>query len=231
MARCGPGLGASFGGQRRVRASQPSSSCRPPISFVRVARPNKMSPAQAFYRGGNPCYGNSSFDEQAMKRMVSEMEQMAKQWRETGKVSGGFFWPGGGYTFNARRDPNDPSSTSSSTSTTTSSSSPSLPLDIVSTEDFYLLYADVPGLSKADLSIKLSKERVLTLSGTRAAPVEEGFSQKERLFGAFSRTWTLPEDADSEGISAKVSEGVLTVTVPKKEPEPEVNDAQEISIN
>lgn len=158
--------------------------------------------------------------------MVSEMEQMAKQWRETGKVSGGFFWPGGGYSFNARRDPTDPAS-----STATTSSSRSLPLDVVSTEDFFLLYADVPGLSKSDLSIKLSKERVLTLSGQRSPPVEEGFSQKERLFGAFSRTWTLPEDADSEGISAKVAEGVLTVTVPKKQPEPEVDDAQEISIN
>lgn len=67
MARCGTGLGASFGGQRRVKASQPSSACRPPVSFVRITRPNKMSPAQAFYRGGNSCYGNSSFDEQAMK--------------------------------------------------------------------------------------------------------------------------------------------------------------------
>lgn len=162
--------------------------------------------------------------------MVSEMEQMAKQWRETGKVSGGFFWPGGGYSFNARSDPND-ASTTSTTARPSSTTSPSLPLDVVSTEDFYLLYADVPGLSKSDLSIKLSKERVLNLSGQRAPPVEEGFSQKERLFGAFSRTWALPEDADSEGISAKVAEGVLTVTVPKKQPEPEVDDAQEISIN
>jgi HSP20 family protein len=60
--------------------------------------------------------------------------------------------------------------------------------------------------------------------------VSEGFSQKERMYGPFSRSWTLPEDADSEGISAKVSEGVLTITVPKKQPEPEVDDAQEISI-
>jgi HSP20 family protein len=50
------------------------------------------------------------------------------------------------------------------------------------------------------------------------------------MYGPFSRSWTLPEDADSEGISAKVSEGVLTITVPKKQPEPEVDDAQEISI-
>lgn len=63
MARCGTGLGASFGAPRRVRA-QPSAACRPPVSFVRIARP-KMSPAQAFYRGG--CGGYNNFDEEAMK--------------------------------------------------------------------------------------------------------------------------------------------------------------------
>jgi HSP20 family protein len=160
--------------------------------------------------------------------MVSEMEEMAKQWRETGKVSGGFFWPGGAYSFGAARSRDSPEAPAGSSS---SSSSPSLPLDVVSTDGFFLLYADVPGLSKADLSIKLSKDRVLTVSGQRSPPVEEGFSQKERLYGPFSRSWALPDDADSEGISAKVAEGVLTITVPKKQPEPEVDDAQEIDIN
>ena len=159
--------------------------------------------------------------------MMSEMERMSKQWRDTGKVSGGFFWPGGGFNYRADRAgaPADAAAPNSS------SNSPSLPLDVVSTDGFYLVYADVPGLSKADLSIKLSKERVLTLSGERKPLVEEGFIQQQRVAGPFSRSWPLPEDADSEGISAKVSEGVLTITVPKKQPEPEVDDAQEISIS
>jgi HSP20 family protein len=105
-----------------------------------------------------------------------------------------------------------------------------LALDVVSTDGFYLLFADVPGLAKSDLSIKLSKERVLSLSGERKAPVDEGYSQRERRFGAFERAWSLPEDAESEGISAKVTEGVLTITVPKKQPEPVVDDAQDIAI-
>jgi HSP20 family protein len=159
--------------------------------------------------------------------MMSEMETMAKQWRETGKVSGGFYWPGGGISYRAARDGSPEASAPGSSP---SPSSPSLPLDVVSTDGFFLLYADVPGLAKSDLSIKLGKDRVLTVSGERTPPVSEGFSQKERMYGPFSRSWTLPEDADSEGISAKVSEGVLTITVPKKQPEPEVDDAQEISI-
>jgi HSP20 family protein len=164
----------------------------------------------------------------SLQRMMSEMERMSKQWRETGKVSGGFYWPGGGFNYRADRAdaPSDAAVPSNS-----SANSPSLPLDVVSTDGFYLVYADVPGLAKADLSIKLSKERVLTLSGERKRSVEEGFIQQERPTGPFSRSWTLPDDADSEGISAKVSEGVLTITVPKKQPEPEVDDSQEISIN
>ena len=152
---------------------------------------------------------------------------MSKQWRETGKVSGGFFWPGGGVNYQANRA----GAPSEAMPNSSSSKSPSLPLDVVSTDGFYLVYADAPGLAKADLSIKLSKERVLTLSGERRPPVEEGFTQQERAAGPFSRSWPLPEDADSKGISGKVSEGVLTITVPKKQPEPEVDDAQEISVN
>jgi hypothetical protein len=71
MARCGPGLGASFGGSRKVRA-QPSGTCRPPISFVRVARP-QVSPTRAFYRGGN-CYNYNNWDEESMK--VSYCQQL-----------------------------------------------------------------------------------------------------------------------------------------------------------
>jgi hypothetical protein len=86
---------------------------------------------------------------------MHEMESMAKQWRETDKVSDAFKWPGGGFSYKADRsgvtlDPSTPSNTtpnSSSTDSSTSSSGPGLPLDVASTDGFYLLYADVPGLS------------------------------------------------------------------------------------
>jgi HSP20 family molecular chaperone IbpA len=84
---------------------------------------------------------------------------------------------------------------------------------------------------KADLSIKLSKERVLTLSRTRQHPVDAGFTQQERAVGPFSKSWILPEYAHSKGISAKVATAVLTVTVPRKQPEPQVDDAQEFTIS
>ena len=46
-------------------------------------------------------------------------------------------------------------------------------------------------------------------------------------FGSIEWRWQLPEDAESEGISAKVAAGVLTITVPKKQPQPEPQDEQQ----
>jgi HSP20 family molecular chaperone IbpA len=173
---------------------------------------------------------------------------MSKQWRaQQGSISGSVYWPGGGFTFkNGQWSPVNPNQSPSSSSKD-SAVAPSLPLDVVSAGDFYLLYADVPGLAKSDLSIKLSgpnkEPRVLKISGQRTAPyqqqqqgegqgdkVDAGSSsvvQQQRVFGSFASSWELPGDADSEGISAKVSEGVLTVTVPKKQqqpPQPEEDD-------
>jgi HSP20 family molecular chaperone IbpA len=110
------------------------------------------------------------------------------------------------------------------------SSTPQLPLDVADApEGFYTLYADIPGLSKADLSIKLSQERVLTISGERKPAYYDAstLQQQERAVGSFERRWQLPEDAESEGISAKVADGVLTITVPKKQPQPEPEEEQQ----
>eukprot|EP00882_Tetradesmus_deserticola_P000557 GHRQ01000612.1.p1 GENE.GHRQ01000612.1~~GHRQ01000612.1.p1 ORF type:complete len:173 (+),score=78.60 GHRQ01000612.1:35-520(+) len=156
--------------------------------------------------------------------MRDMLKEMAKQWKETGSVSGRVFWPGGGVEFGPNR-----CKPGSSQPDQAKSSTPQLPLDVVDApEGFYTLYADVPGLSKADLSIKLSKECVLTISGERKSPLADApLQQQERALGSFERRWELPEDAESEGISAKVADGVLTITVPKKQPQPEPVDEQQ----
>eukprot|EP00882_Tetradesmus_deserticola_P006944 GHRQ01007315.1.p1 GENE.GHRQ01007315.1~~GHRQ01007315.1.p1 ORF type:complete len:159 (-),score=73.08 GHRQ01007315.1:1210-1686(-) len=152
------------------------------------------------------------------------MREMAKQWKQTGSVSGRVSWPGGGVEFGPNR-----CSPGSSSQQQCKASTPQLPIDVADApEGFYTLYADIPGLSKADLSIKLSKERVLTISGERKAPLADApLQQQERVLGSFERRWELPEDAEGEGISAKVADGVLTITVPKKQPEPEPVDEQQ----
>jgi HSP20 family molecular chaperone IbpA len=151
------------------------------------------------------------------------LKEAAKQWKETGSVSGGVFWPGGGYVYGAGCKPDSKQQQQGKSNT------PQLPLDVADApESFYTLYADIPGLCKADLSIKLSKERVLTISGERKALVGDApLQQQERVFGLFERCWQLPEDAESEGISAKVADGVLTITVPKKQPQPKPEEEEQ----
>lgn len=148
-----------------------------------------------------------------------------------------------GYASNQRSRPNpcNPGYKTNSNSNNYQRRKPTLPYDLVQNSATYQLFIDIPGLAKADLKIKVSNSksdkvqgsspRVLTISGERQAPLQEGYVQKQRLFGGFENVWELPADAESDGISAKVTDGVLTVTVPKKQQQPEQDDSQEIFIS
>ena len=92
-------------------------------------------------------------------------------------------------------------------------------MDLVETEDNYVLRADLPGVSEGDVKIELD-DNVLTISGERKSAHEEakeGYYRVERAYGSFSRTLTLPEGVDADSISASFDRGVLEVKVPKPE--------------
>ena len=93
------------------------------------------------------------------------------------------------------------------------------PMDLVETEDHYVLRADLPGLSENDVNIEL-EDNVLTISGERKGEHEErkeGYYRVERASGSFSRSLTLPEGVDPEAIKASFDKGVLEVQIPKPE--------------
>lgn len=93
------------------------------------------------------------------------------------------------------------------------------PMDLVETEDHLVLRADLPGLDSEDVNIEV-KDSVLTLSGERKTEHEEkadGFYRVERAFGTFSRSMTLPNRIDADGITASFEKGVLEVRIPKPE--------------
>ena len=90
-------------------------------------------------------------------------------------------------------------------------------VDISGSDSEYALRLDVPGVESSDVEVKL-EDYVLTVSGDRKAAVngaEEGFGLRERRFGAFSRSFRLPEAVDSENITARYDKGVLEIRVPK----------------
>lgn len=92
-------------------------------------------------------------------------------------------------------------------------------MDLVETEDALVLKADLPGLTRDDVSIEV-KDRVLVISGERKVEHSDsanGVHRVERSFGNFARSLTLPDGIDSEGIAADFDNGVLEVRIPKPE--------------
>jgi HSP20 family protein len=92
-------------------------------------------------------------------------------------------------------------------------------MDLVETDEHFVLRADLPGLSEGDVDLSL-EQNVLTLSGERKSEHEEqseGYYRVERASGAFSRSLTLPEGVDGDAITARFDKGVLEVRIPKPE--------------
>jgi HSP20 family protein len=92
-------------------------------------------------------------------------------------------------------------------------------MDLVETDEEFVLRADLPGLSEKDVQIEL-EDRVLTISGERRAEHEErneGYYRVERASGSFSRSLTLPEGIDPDSVKATFDKGVLEVRIPKPE--------------
>lgn len=92
-------------------------------------------------------------------------------------------------------------------------------MDLVETDDHYLLKADLPGMKQEDVSIEFN-DGTLTISGERKAEYErkdKGFFRLERSFGKFSRSLTLPDGIDPDKIEAAFHAGVLDVVIPKPE--------------
>lgn len=92
-------------------------------------------------------------------------------------------------------------------------------MDLVETEEHFVLRADLPGVDEKDVTIEL-ENNVLTLAGERRSEHEEkreGYYRVERATGAFSRALTLPEGIDPDAVQADFDNGVLEIRVPKPE--------------
>jgi HSP20 family protein len=92
-------------------------------------------------------------------------------------------------------------------------------MDLLETEDHFVLRADLPGMVEGDVNVEL-EDNVLTVSGERKSEHQdrsEGYYRVERSFGAFSRSLTLPKGIDPEAVTAEFDKGVLEVKIPKPE--------------
>jgi HSP20 family protein len=97
----------------------------------------------------------------------------------------------------------------------------SLALDVKETPDSFIVTASVPGVPPSDIDISVLGE-TLRIRGSRKEEVEETgegnrWLLRERRFGAFERTVSLPTAVESESATADFQDGVLTITLPKAE--------------
>jgi len=95
-----------------------------------------------------------------------------------------------------------------------------------------IIHAELPGLAKENVRITINEQNVLTLRGEKVREEkseDKNFVRVERSFGSFSRSFVLPDNLATDNVQASFDNGVLTVTIPKREPAKPKE--QEISIN
>jgi HSP20 family protein len=92
-------------------------------------------------------------------------------------------------------------------------------VDIYENKDQIVLEAELPGMKQEDFDLTI-ENNVITLRGERSfekADDADNYHRVERSYGSFTRSFTLPQTVSAEGASAEYRNGVLRVTLPKRE--------------
>ena len=90
-------------------------------------------------------------------------------------------------------------------------------VDIYENDDNIVIKAELPGIDKKDLAVDVKDQR-LTIKGERKAEnevKEDNYYRRERTYGHFERSFTLPADVDADKVKADYTDGVLKVEIPK----------------
>jgi len=92
-------------------------------------------------------------------------------------------------------------------------------VDVYEDEDAYLIKLELPEVNRDDVKVNLN-ENTLSISGERRVENEqkrENYHRVERSYGQFYRSFTLPPNVDTGAINAEFKDGMLRLTIPKKE--------------
>ncbi len=95
---------------------------------------------------------------------------------------------------------------------------PDIRLDLKETEKAYLVHAEIPGVKKEDIEVSIDGNLVTIRAEVKREKEEKGETmlRTERYYGAMTRSFTLATDVDEKAASAKYTDGVLELTLPKK---------------
>lgn len=96
-------------------------------------------------------------------------------------------------------------------------------VDVAEDEKNIYIHAELPGMGKEHVQVTVSEERILTIKGekkqeSKTENDEKNYVRIERSYGSFTRSFSLPDNVNTEGINAAFDNGVLNLTLPKMEP-------------
>lgn len=91
--------------------------------------------------------------------------------------------------------------------------------DILEAETGITLRVDLPGHDAKSIQVKVENDVLTVRSERKAEPVEQGTSlrRQERAHGVYARSFALPDNVDSTRVEARYENGVLTLTLPRRE--------------
>ena len=107
--------------------------------------------------------------------------------------------------------------------------------DIKENDDGYELIVDLPGFKKDEIKVSL-EDGYLTIEAAKGLDEDEQekksgkYIRKERYAGSCQRSFYVGEEVTEEDIKAKFEDGILKISVPKKEPQPAVEQTKTIAI-
>ena len=93
------------------------------------------------------------------------------------------------------------------------------PVDIYETEDAIVLKAELPGVDPKDVEVRV-EDNTLYLKGERKFEKEvkeQNYHRVERSYGSFARSFSLPNSISTDKVKADFKDGLLTLTMPKRE--------------
>ena len=93
------------------------------------------------------------------------------------------------------------------------------PVDIYETEDAIVLKAELPGVDPKDVDVRV-EDNTLFLKGERKFEKEvkeQNYHRVERSYGSFARSFSLPNSISTDKVTAEFKDGLLTLTMPKRE--------------
>ena len=97
------------------------------------------------------------------------------------------------------------------------------PLDLIDEGDHYSIHAELPGFTRENVEVSINNDG-LSIRAKKEVEKEDkkkNYLHRERAFSSFERSVSFPEEVDPSKAEGKMNNGVLELTVPKKEPKPE----------